>query len=91
MKRRLQGRARRSFDLLIKDVVIAHPDGSMKDYLSSLELLRKYNFNKIGPGHGDFLVNPMDVVDWIIEHRLERERKVMSRLKLFSGVTSETW
>tara|TARA_B100000287_G_scaffold375468_1_gene375951 strand:+ start:2278 stop:3093 length:816 start_codon:yes stop_codon:yes gene_type:complete len=70
-------------------VVIAHPDGSMKDYLSSLELLRKYNFNKIGPGHGDFLVNPMDIVDWIIEHRLERERKVMSRLKLFSSVTSE--
>ena len=44
-------------------VVIAHPDGSMKDYLSSLELLRNYNFNKIGPGHGDFLDDPMAVVD----------------------------
>ena len=30
-------------------VVIAHPDGSMKDYLSSLALLKNYNFNKIGP------------------------------------------
>ena len=28
-------------------VVIAHPDGSMKDYLNSLALLRKYSFNKI--------------------------------------------
>ena len=36
-------------------VVIAHPDGSMKDYLKSLELLRKYNFDKIWPGHGDSL------------------------------------
>jgi len=70
-------------------VVIAHPDGSMKDYLSSLELLREYNFNKIGPGHGDFLEHPMDVVDWIIDHRLERERKVISKLKLFQDVSSQ--
>ena len=70
-------------------VVIAHPDGSMKDYLSSLVLLRNYDFNKIGPGHGDFLGDPMAVVDWIINHRLERERKVTSKLKLFPSVTSE--
>ena len=70
-------------------VVIAHPDGSMKDYLKSLELLRNYNFNKIGPGHGDFLEDPMAVVDWIIDHRLERERKVVSKLKTFSPVTSK--
>ena len=70
-------------------VVIAHPDGSMKDYLRSLALLRNYDFNKIGPGHGDFLEDPMAVVDWIINHRLERERKVISKLKLFSSVTSE--
>jgi len=70
-------------------VVIAHPDGSMKDYLKSLELLRNYNFNKIGPGHGDFLEEPMAVVDWIIDHRLERERKVVSKLKTFSPVTSK--
>jgi glyoxylase-like metal-dependent hydrolase (beta-lactamase superfamily II) len=70
-------------------VVIAHPDGSMKDYLSSLALLRNYDFNKIGPGHGDFLEDPMVVVDWIINHRLEREKKVISKLKLFSSATSE--
>jgi glyoxylase-like metal-dependent hydrolase (beta-lactamase superfamily II) len=69
-------------------VVIAHPDGSMKDYLSSLALLRNYDFNKIGPGHGDFLDNPMTVVDWIIAHRLEREKKVLSKLKLFSSIKS---
>jgi glyoxylase-like metal-dependent hydrolase (beta-lactamase superfamily II) len=70
-------------------VVIAHPDGSMKDYLQSLELLRNYDFNKIGPGHGDFLGDPMAVVDWIIDHRLEREKKVISKLKTFSNVTSK--
>ena len=70
-------------------VVIAHPDGSMKDYLNSLILLRKYSFNKIWPGHGGFLEDPMAVVDWIIDHRLEREQKVISKLKNFSSVTSE--
>ena len=52
-------------------------------------LLRNYNFNKIGPGHGDFLEDPMSVVDWIIDHRLERERKVIAKLKLCSSVTSK--
>ena len=70
-------------------VVIAHPDGSMNDYLNSLALLRNYRFNKIGPGHGDFLGDPMAVVDWIIDHRLERESKVISKLKLFAAVTSQ--
>ena len=70
-------------------VVIAHPDGSMKDYLKSLELLRKYNFDKIWPGHGDSLKDPMAVVDWIIDHRLQREKKVISKLKTFSSITSE--
>ena len=70
-------------------VVIAHPDGSMNDYLNSLALLRNYRFNKIGPGHGDFLGDPMAVVDWIIDHRLAREGKVISKLKLFAAVTSQ--
>ena len=31
----------------------------------------------------------MAVVDWIIDHRLQREKKVISKLKTFSSVTSE--
>jgi hypothetical protein len=31
----------------------------------------------------------MAVVDWIIDHRLEREKKVISKLKTFSKVTSK--
>jgi glyoxylase-like metal-dependent hydrolase (beta-lactamase superfamily II) len=70
-------------------VVIAHPDGSMKDYLNSLKLLKDYKFNKIGPGHGDFLEDPMAVVDWIINHRIERENKVIAKLKIASPVSSK--
>ena len=31
----------------------------------------------------------MAVVDWIIDHRLQREKKVISKLKTFSSITSE--
>jgi len=71
-------------------VVIAHPDGSMREYLDSLALLKNYTFNRIGPGHGDFLGDPFAVVDWIIAHRLERESKVVKKLQLISPCNSNT-
>jgi len=71
-------------------VVIAHPDGSMREYLDSLALLKNYKFTRIGPGHGDFLGDPFAVVDWIIAHRLERESKVVKKLQLISPCNSKT-
>tara|TARA_B100000029_G_scaffold513303_1_gene612422 strand:- start:6491 stop:7309 length:819 start_codon:yes stop_codon:yes gene_type:complete len=61
-------------------VVIAPPDGNMQQYLSSLKLLKDYDFDYIGPGHGDFLSNPIEVVNWIINHRMEREKKIIKKL-----------
>lgn len=65
-------------------VVIAPPDGNMKQYLSSLKLLKDYPFDYIAPGHGDYLEDPVAVVDWIINHRLQRESKVHECLKKIS-------
>ena len=65
-------------------VVIAPPDGNMKQYLSSLKLLKDYPFDYIAPGHGDYLEDPVAVVDWIINHRLQREFKVHECLKKIS-------
>ena len=70
-------------------VVIAHPDGSMKEYLDSLALLKNYQFTRIGPGHGDFLGDPFEVVDWIIAHRLKREQKVVEKLMLLASCSSD--
>ncbi len=61
-------------------VVIAPPDGNMADYLRSLALLKDYALARIAPGHGDLLESPDAVIDWIIEHRNEREAKVLERL-----------
>lgn len=61
-------------------VVIAPPDGNMRQYLGSLALLKEYGLSRIAPGHGDMLDSPDAVVDWIIAHRNEREAKVLNRL-----------
>lgn len=62
-------------------VVIAPPDGDMADYLRSLALLKEYDLAFIAPGHGDIMESPYAVVDWIIQHRYEREAKVSASLE----------
>lgn len=71
-------------------VVIGPPDGNMKQYIESLEKLKNYDIEKIAPGHGEVLDNPYDVADWIISHRLEREKKVFSALKDASRGTPDS-
>jgi len=71
-------------------VVIAPPDGNMKQYLESLEKLKDFDIEKIAPGHGEVLENPHRVADWIINHRLEREKKVFSALKEVSRGTPDS-
>jgi len=62
-------------------VVINPPDGSMGEYLNSMYKLNKKTINAVAPGHGAIIDNPYEVIDWIIEHRLKREKKVLKTLK----------
>lgn len=62
----------------------------MKQYLESLEKLKDYDIEKIAPGHGEVLESPHQVADWIINHRLEREKKVFSALKAVSRGTPDS-
>ena len=61
-------------------VVIAPPDGSMSQYLQSLKILKDEDIKYIAPGHGDLMENPHAVVDWIISHRMFREKKVIDAI-----------
>ena len=61
-------------------VVILPPDGRMADYIQSLWKIRALNARAIAPGHGDLLDDPAGAIDWIINHRLEREAKVLRHL-----------
>ena len=49
--------------------------------LSSSYSQSDYDIEKIAPGHGELLDNPHEVAEWIINHRLEREKKVFHALK----------
>lgn len=62
-------------------VVIIPPSGDMKDYLASLELLKAYPVKQLAPGHGDVMDNPYTVIQGIIDHRLQREAKVIEAMQ----------
>ena len=67
--------------------VILAPDGDMRAYLESLRRLKAYAIQAIAPAHGRLLTRPVDVIDGLIAHRLEREAQVLLELRTL-GVTS---
>lgn len=62
-------------------VVIDPPDGSMKQYIESLRRVNKLECDALAPGHGEIIHDPTRVIDWIVNHRLAREAKVITALK----------
>jgi glyoxylase-like metal-dependent hydrolase (beta-lactamase superfamily II) len=62
-------------------VVIVPPSGNMKAYIESLQLLLKYPLKFIAPGHGDVMEDSAAVIEWLVNHRLQRENKVLTNLK----------
>jgi glyoxylase-like metal-dependent hydrolase (beta-lactamase superfamily II) len=62
-------------------VVISPPDGDMAAYLESLERIRKLRLKAIAPGHGHVIDDPRTVLQWYVEHRLEREQQVLSAVQ----------
>lgn len=67
-------------------VVINPPDGNMSHYLESLRKVKALRPDALLPGHGDRIDNPEGVIDWIIDHRLERESKVLAGVKANPGL-----
>ena len=61
-------------------VVIAPKDGNMNEYISSLKKLNDFSFDSIAPGHGNYIDNPYEIIEWTIQHRLDREEKVFKKL-----------
>jgi len=53
------------------------PDGSMRDYIRSLQLLRARNPRRIFPGHGPTRDDAVSLIEETIAHRLDREQQVL--------------
>lgn len=62
-------------------VVIVPPSGDMKAYIESLQLLLDYPLKYIAPGHGEVMEDSKAVVEWLVNHRLKREAKVVAGLR----------
>jgi len=60
--------------------VVAWPDGDLRAYLRSLELLQGLDLARIYPGHGPLVPDAPAKVAEYIAHRNERERQVLDAL-----------
>jgi glyoxylase-like metal-dependent hydrolase (beta-lactamase superfamily II) len=54
--------------------------GQMGPYLASLERLRARSLDVLLPGHGPPIADPREKLDEYIEHRLDRERRLLGAL-----------
>jgi len=64
-------------------VVVGAPDGDMREYLDTLVRLRdaEPSFERLYPGHGPVIDTPRETLQRLIDHRLERERRVLSAVR----------
>lgn len=55
-------------------------EGSLKAYMESLHRLRELDLDVICPGHGPYVEDPRAKLDEYIEHRTDRERRLVAAL-----------
>ena len=76
-------------------VFIAPGEGSLGAYLDSLRRLRELDLEVICPGHGPYVWEPHAKLDEYIEHRLDRERRLVAALEAGLGdpddLLDEVW
>lgn len=61
--------------------IVAPPDGSMSDYMASLEKMRAREEETYWPGHGGPVRDPRRYVRGLIAHRRQREAAILARLE----------
>jgi glyoxylase-like metal-dependent hydrolase (beta-lactamase superfamily II) len=60
--------------------VIVPPDGSLRDYMASLDKLKLRNDKLYWPGHGGAVSEPQRFVRALAHHRRQREQAILSRI-----------
>jgi glyoxylase-like metal-dependent hydrolase (beta-lactamase superfamily II) len=69
--------------------VVAPPDGSMRDYLASLEKVARRGDAIYWPGHGGPVREPQRYVRALIGHRRQREAAILARLEAGEATVAE--
>ncbi len=69
--------------------IVAPPDGSMSDYMASLDRLLARDDRLYLPGHGGPLRKPLPFLRGLKAHRKMRERAILERLRLGDRTIAE--
>ena len=69
--------------------IVAPPDGSMHDFMQSLDKLIACDHRHILPGHGGDVIDPPKFLYALKEHRLFRERSIVRTLEKNGAMTIE--
>lgn len=67
---------------------IGPPDGDMSDYFQTLNRLKQLKLKEIGPGHGGWIDQPYDHIEFVIQRRLLRESQIVALLKEHEALTA---
>lgn len=62
--------------------LISPPDGDLTDFMASCRALLARAPDLLLPGHGAPVPDPSGRIQWLIEHRLQRERQILDVLQL---------
>jgi glyoxylase-like metal-dependent hydrolase (beta-lactamase superfamily II) len=77
-----------SGDLAVAEgsVVVGAPEGDVRAYLGSLRRVRSRDPERLRPGHGPAIEDPGATCERLIEHRRDRERRVLAAVR--AGATT---
>ncbi|AVO36547.1 MBL fold metallo-hydrolase [Pukyongiella litopenaei] len=60
--------------------LVSPPDGDLTDFMASCRRLRGRDWSVFHAGHGAPITDPAGRLDWLIGHRLSRERSILNGL-----------
>jgi glyoxylase-like metal-dependent hydrolase (beta-lactamase superfamily II) len=61
--------------------MVSPPYGDLTQFMASCRLLQTKEFDLFLPGHGDPIKNPGERLEFLINHRLDRERQIKETIK----------
>ena len=70
-------------------VVVGHPSGDMRAYVSSLRRLWARDPPRLHPAHGPTVESPREICERLIEHRRDREKRVLQAVRDGAGTVPE--
>lgn len=62
-------------------VVVGHPEGDLRAYLTALRRLHAMHPRVLHPGHGPTITDPRETCERLLAHRLDRERAVLRAVR----------